>query len=185
MKKPTIKKKFRAEYQALLNAIDRCTRTSHPQYDDYGGRGLSVSEDFTCRTTGFVTFLVEVGKKPHPEWTLERKCNDLGYIPGNLVWASRSDNAQNRRPKAAKVKDLGWGIRKVLTIRKDGVEQQYSSPLLPYDDRVQTVRQWSEETGLSVRVITQRFNRGWAIEDVLQPVLLSPWRKPRHDQTVQ
>lgn len=184
MKRVTVKGKFKAEFQALRNAIDRCTRSSHPQYGDYGGRGLTVSEDFTCPVTGFVTFLAEVGRKPYPTWTLERKCNDTGYVAGNLIWATRSANQQNRRPNKAKAKDLGWGVGYVWTERKDGHLQRYPSALLEHDGRIQTIKAWADETGLTTRVITSRFNRGWTMEEVLSPVLLNPWRNPRQNQTI-
>ena len=184
MRKPTIKKKFRAEFCALKNAIDRCYRTNHPQYQDYGGRGITVDPEFACPVTGFVAFLADVGKKPHPSLTLERKCNDRGYEPGNLEWVSRSDNQKNRRPSCARTRDLGWGIGRYWTTGRDGRRLAHKSALLGKDGNIQTVKAWSVETGLASHTIIQRVLRGWPIEQVLDPVLFCPRGTPRNNPTI-
>jgi hypothetical protein len=164
---PTIKKKFRAEWCALKNAIDRCQRTNHSQYKDYGGRGIMVDPEFLCPYTGFVTFLADVGAKPHPSLTLERKNNDLGYVKGNLVWVSRAENMTNRRPNSTTCTDLGWGIGKVFRSERGNGSGAAYSPLIPYEGRTQTLSDWALELGLKGATIRQRFYRGLTVEQAL------------------
>lgn len=180
----TVKGKFKAEFQALKNAIDRCQRKTHPQYDDYGGRGIAVDPEFTCPITGFAAFLADVGKKPDPSLTLDRICNDRGYEPGNLQWTSRSNQQANRRKIKAKPRDFGWGIGHYKGVREDGQNYNAPSPLIRYKGRLQTVRHWSEETGLATSTILQRLKRGWPLKQVLNPMLFNPHNKPRKDQTI-
>jgi hypothetical protein len=45
----------------------------------------------------FEQFLQELGAKPKPEYTLERKNNDGNYEPGNVRWATRKEQQQNVR----------------------------------------------------------------------------------------
>ena len=179
MRRPSYKSKFQSEYNALKNAIDRCTRTTHPQYADYGGRGITVDPEFTCPYTGFVTFIADVGAKPHSSLTLERKCNSLGYVKGNLVWASRSTQQQNRRPRSAKVKDLGWGLGCYSTVRRDGQRYTCKSALVPLGSRVQTIKTWSEELGVSGKTLTQRLQRGWSPEQALTSIIYNPSNAPK------
>ncbi|MCI1143219.1 hypothetical protein MOP88_14360 [Sphingomonas sp. WKB10] len=182
MKRITIKGTFKAEYQALRNAVDRCTRQNHPQYDDYGRRGITVSDEFLCPITGFVAFLADVGKKPHPSLTLDRKCNDKGYEPGNLEWASRTDQQRNRRKYRTHASDLGWGVGSYQGVDKIGRSYTSRSPLIPFNGKHQTVKAWSDDTGLPSHLIIQRVKRGWKLEDVLSPIMRNPHGKPRKNQ---
>jgi hypothetical protein len=175
MRKPSYRKKFRVELCALKNAIDRCTRVTHPQYNDYGGRGIFVDPEFTCPHTGFVTFLADVGAKPHPSLTLERKDNSQGYVKNNLAWVSRQENQRNRRDHSTICKDLGWGIGTVAGKGGRGGGTTYS-PLIPYEGRVQTLCAWAKELGLKRATIRQRILRGLSPEQALDPCVS---RKPR------
>jgi hypothetical protein len=176
MRKPSYKTKFRSEFCALKNAIDRCTRTTHPQYDDYGGRGLTVDPEFMCPYTGFVTFIADVGAKPDPSLTLERKNNSLGYIKGNLVWVSRTENQRNRRAHSTVCKDLGWGIGELYTDKTGSGHGRKYSPLIPCKGRTQTLIEWARELNMVPATIRQRIKRGLSPEQALDP---NTSRKPR------
>ncbi len=176
---PTIRQKFLVEYNALRNAIDRCTRTTHSQYADYGGRGITVDPEFLCPVTGFVTFLADVGAKPHRSLSLERISNDKGYVKGNLKWTDRASQQANRRKPVAKVKDLGWGMGSYKIMRKDGRPCTKASPLVPFGDRIQTIKAWCDELGIDGHTLRQRFYRGWTPEQALTSKLYNPMTPPK------
>lgn len=83
----------RAEYLAWSNMIARCCRVSHPDFKNYGGRGITVCN----RWRSFHNFLTDMGPRPGPNMTLERANNHKGYNPTNCLWASRASQNRNHR----------------------------------------------------------------------------------------
>jgi hypothetical protein len=80
------------EYAAYRNAKARCTWKNSPDYKNYGERGIKFL------FTSFQQFLDELGRKPEPCLTLERKNNHGNYEPGNVEWATRLKQRHNQRP---------------------------------------------------------------------------------------
>ncbi len=179
-KKQSLKSQYRSEYSALKNAVDRCTRENHPQFKDYGGRGISVSPEF-IGPTGFANFIAEVGPKPDPSLTLDRVQNHIGYVPGNLAWVSRCEQQKTCRPRATKAGDLGWGVLRYRKLDCRGRIVVTMSPLIKMGNKLQTLQDWSTELGLAPATIRQRVQRGWPVEQALSSTLFNPRGKPRID----
>ncbi len=91
-----------SEYQALSNARQRCTNLKNPLYDDYGGRGITVDPDWCGGVEAFNRFMDHIGPKPSPDLSLDRIDNDAGYHPGNVRWATSSQQSRNKRPRRSK-----------------------------------------------------------------------------------
>jgi hypothetical protein len=71
----------------------RCTNPKSPDYEYYGGRGISVCDAWL---NSFETFLSDMGERPNGA-TLDRVETDGDYEPGNCRWATYRQQVRNRR----------------------------------------------------------------------------------------
>jgi hypothetical protein len=75
--------------------VSRCTDRNHPQWEDYGGRGITV-----CPTwhgpNGLAQFIADMHPKP-PGKSLDRIDNDGPYTKVNCRWATGYQQQANTR----------------------------------------------------------------------------------------
>lgn len=72
--------------------INRCLNPNDPRYADYGGRGISVCDEWKL----FPAFLADMGERPTGQ-TLDRIKNHLGYSADNCKWSTPAEQMSNRR----------------------------------------------------------------------------------------
>lgn len=86
-------------YQVYNDMIARCNRPTHARYKNYGGRGITVCQSWR---DDFWIYVADVGARPAGpvRWSLDRIDNDGPYAPGNVRWATPSQQARNRRASA-------------------------------------------------------------------------------------
>ncbi len=84
------------EYVVWKGMRARCSNPRHKSYKDYGARGITVCK----RWNSFENFLKDMGQRPSPAYTIDRKKNHLGYSKSNCRWATRLEQRHNRREAA-------------------------------------------------------------------------------------
>jgi hypothetical protein len=136
-----------SEYEIWCGIKKRCTNPKCVAYKDYGGRGVTMHPEWEA---SFSAFLRDVGARPGKEYTIDRfPNNDGNYEPGNIRWATKKEQANNRR----------------------------SSRLLEVDGVTKTLMQWGEVTGLGWAVIKSRLDRGFSVREAVTASLSSRGRK--------
>lgn len=83
-----------AEYRAWENMISRCTQPSYRDFRHYGGRGISVCQEWRH---SFETFFAYMSLRPTPQHSVDRIDNDKNYEPGNVRWATKREQSLNQR----------------------------------------------------------------------------------------
>ena len=83
------------EYSTWYWMKQRCNNSNHPNYEYYGGRGITVCKEWKI----FKNFYLDMGRKPQG-LTLDRIDNDGNYCKTNCKWATEEEQKANRRTHA-------------------------------------------------------------------------------------
>lgn len=121
-------------YGTWIDMRNRCNNPNNAAYKNYGGRGIKVDP----RWDVFETFISDVLPSYKDGTSLDRRDNNLGYGPDNFRWASRKEQALNRR----------------------------SNHLIDTPAGRMTVTEAAERCGVSPRTLFTRLRRG-CLEDKL------------------
>lgn len=124
------------EYRAWINMITRCENANAPGYHNYGGRGISVCAVWR---SSFLSFLSEVGDRPSSLHSLDRIDNSKNYEPGNVRWATRSEQNRNLR----------------------------TNHLVEFEGAIIPLIQAVEARGLNYNTVLYRLKRGKSVDEAL------------------
>ena len=125
-------------YAEWANMKKRCYNKKNPRYPDYGGRGVMVCDEWRDSFEYFRCWALANGYRD--DLTIERKDVNGNYCPENCCWATQKEQQNNRR----------------------------NNHYITYQGKTQTIKQWSEETGISDATIYSRINKlGWSAERAL------------------
>lgn len=132
------------------NMKERCCNPKRKSYKDYGGRGVTVCEEwlnpqkvnvgnnaYNC-TAGWVSFKKWALENGYSEnLTLDRIDNSKGYSPENCRWVSYEVQCNNTR------------------------RNRY----ITYMGKTKTLSQWCKELGLPYNKVNDRLNEShWSVE---------------------
>lgn len=98
-------------YVSWLGIKQRCYNPNNKDYRHYGGRGISVCDEWRQSFSAYKNYM---GKPPTPKHSIDRIDNDGDYKPGNVRWATQQEQLSNRRPGKL------WSTAKLYTSNKSG-----------------------------------------------------------------
>ena len=91
-------KKRTREYISWDGMKQRCMNSKHPRFKYYGGRGIKVCQDWKRSFENFLNYLKTNSMHPKPAGlSIDRIDNDGNYEPGNIRWATQSQQVNNSR----------------------------------------------------------------------------------------
>lgn len=85
---------YSPEYQTWQGMKKRCYNPKTVKYPSYGGRGITVCEQWK---DSFETFFQDMGSRPSAQHSIERINNDGNYEPKNCRWALAKEQSRNTR----------------------------------------------------------------------------------------
>lgn len=132
------------EYTAWSSMWTRCTNPKDGSFKYYGERGISIAPEWKS----FEQFLSDMGKRPSPKHSVERKNVNSGYSALNCYWGTIREQCLNKRN----------------TLR------------LAFQGDTKTAIEWSEITGIPYRTLCFRIRSGWSPERCLEETVKSPSR---------
>ena len=143
------------EYASWAGMFDRCTNVENPSYRNYGGRGLSVCEEWE----DFHVFLESVGRRPTMAHSLDRIDNNIGYFPGNCRWATHKEQGRNRRTNHL-MRYEGEHLPLICVAERSGISASSLSTRLRsgWTDEEAVLPRFASRPSRTYNVITTRTN---------------------------
>lgn len=114
----------------------RCYNQNTPNFFRYGGRGIRICESWL---SDFTSFYRDMGPRPSPKHSLERRDNNGHYEPSNCYWATVGQQARNRR----------------------------SNVNLTFNGVTMCCMDWDDHLGFLRATVKNRLKRGWTVERAL------------------
>ena len=124
-------------YRIWAGMIARCYCQKQSNYQNYGGRGISVCDEWHSNFCSFYEWSMKNGYKE--DLTIERIDVNGDYCPDNCKWIPRSEQCNNTR----------------------------QSHFITIDGKTLTIKQWSKKIGMSDKVIRCRLRYGWNERDAV------------------
>lgn len=119
--------------------VQRCCNPKSEAYHIYGGRGITICEEWRNKPESFIKWAIKNGYKKGLH--VDRIDNDKGYSPNNCRVVTPQENCMN-------------------TSRNHWIT---------YEGETRTIMQWSDKLKIPYSRIRNRLKKGWALKDVLNP----------------
>ena len=180
----------------LSSMITRCYNPKHKFYKNYGGKGITICDEWTCEKglDNFYDWAISNGyyyekeKCGYSKLSIDRIDNDKGYSPDNCRWATRYEQNNNRKNSIIVeyngekdtlknfCKKLGLDYHAVflrIYRRKWTVEKALSIPInkdyqITYNGTTKTPTEWANIYGIHNQSFMYHFKKGTPIEEILK-----------------
>lgn len=128
------KNEYPSTYKIWCLMRQRCLNRRSKAYRWYGARGIAICD----RWDDYANFVLDMGHRPDGH-SLDRIDNGGPYSPENCRWATRTEQARNKR----------------------------NNHLLTYNGETRSIAEWAEHIGVHPNRLASRMRRGWDVERAL------------------
>jgi hypothetical protein len=172
------------EYFVWKGMKDRCHRKNNKSYPRYGGKGIRVCDEWR---NSFLAFFENVGPRPTPSHSIDRMDHARGYEPGNVRWATITEQNNNRSSNhnltvdgvtmtiAEWAREYGIDQKSILArvdsgwSAEDSVKKGMFTPqLITHDGETHTITEWEKIKGCNRGLIRTRIKLGWSVKDAIE-----------------
>lgn len=190
VKRVEVKRKGTRLYRIWRNMRRRCNNPNSDYYENYGGRGIKVCDEWDDFLV-FRKWALENGYQS--TLSIDRVDNDGNYEPGNCRWATRTQQANNARSNVVleykgQSKTLsewaeclgityssihhrysrGWTVEEIVNIPQ-GKRRKPSQRALrfTYKGESKTLKELSEINGIKPTTIRYRIQNGMSVSEAV------------------
>lgn len=129
-------------YTLWCHIVSRCTNPKNKVYVNYGGRGISISNQWQHSFELFYAYISQLPNFGVKNYTLDRINNDGNYEPDNVRWATWTEQQRNKR----------------------------NTHLVTYNNETRPLVEWESITGIGRSTLAQRLKLGWSVEKTLTQI---------------
>lgn len=115
----------------------RCYNKNHEHYNQYGGRGITICDEWLHDFMNFYKWAINNGYDDN--LTIDRIDNNKGYSPNNCRWVNQKIQLRNRK--------------NTVKINYNGVTKPLSC--------------WAEDLTVPLSRLQNRYYRKWNVHDIL------------------
>lgn len=183
-------------YRIWKNMRKRCNNPNSDYYENYGGRGIKVCEEWNDYQN-FRNWSLDNGYQD--DLSIDRINGNEGYEPSNCRWANRKQQANNQRSNvmifykgeiktaaqwAEKIGitkssmyhrlDRGWTMEEIEKIPQGERRNRPSKKALvfEFDGKKRSLKELSEISGIKPMTINSRIKKGWSVEKAINTPLM-------------
>ena len=175
-------------YHIWCGIRERCYNPNCHAYKDYGGRGITMCQEWYNDFMTFYTWAISNGYDQ--TLSIDRIDVNGNYEPCNCRWADRKTQANNKRNNIlitynGKTQNLKQWCEE-FNLDYDMIRARYQNPnwenksdeeilftpnqkqiLITYNNETHTISEWSKITHIRRNVIFDRWQKGYYEEDIL------------------
>ena len=115
----------------------RCYNPNYSQFELYGGRGISMCNEWKENFLSFYNWSMANGY--NDKLSIDRIDFNGNYEPNNCKWSTNIEQANNKR----------------------------NNHFITYNNETHTIAEWERKLGLYKGAVGSRLSRGWSIEKTL------------------
>lgn len=124
-------------YDIWKSMKERCLNPNNFEYRSYGGRGITVCDEWQKNFSNFYNWAIKNGYSS--SLTIDRINVNGNYEPSNCRWATHKQQARNKR----------------------------NNHFITYNGETKTLIEWSEIFSILKSTLCERLRNGWSVEKAL------------------